>query len=400
MKTHILFIILLFASVINANAQLKVDSTGHVAIASSLSNFVPKLSVGDSPYYASSLNVSIAIAAKPNAIDHRNNIAIEGLVTADQNFTSERNYGVLGITSINSSHGYNYGVSGMISFNNLNSNSGGAGIYGTDYAYLYNYPDNLHGLYAAYFHGGVYLSGQTTALELYTPADDRLNENVGSMARNDEDGMRTLDNLLRMNVLEYNTKKHTQERTQEEISEMTDEMRASYEMMKKDEEKMASRLHFGLSAQELQEIYPDLVMEGQDGYLAINYIELVPLLIRSIQDLKQELDELKYEEGNKYKVPQTADVEALNTKSKCMFYQNTPNPFREMTVIRFKLSDDVKDASICIFDMSGKLLKKLPVSRGMESVSVSGYEMGEGMFLYSLVVNGREIDTKRMIITE
>ena len=80
--------------------------------------------------------------------------------------------------------------------------------------------------------------------------------------------------------------------------------------------------------------------------------------------------------------------------------QNTPNPFREKTVIRFKLSDDAKDASICIFDMSGKLLKKLPVSKGMESVSVNGYELGEGMFLYSLVVNGREIDTKRMILSE
>ena len=52
-------------------------------------------------------------------------------------------------------------------------------------------------------------------------------------------------------------------------------------------------LHYGLSAQELQEIYPDLVYEGQDGYLGVNYVELVPILIRSIQELKQELEEVK-----------------------------------------------------------------------------------------------------------
>ena len=219
------------------------------------------------------------------------------------------------------------------------------------------------------------------------------------MARNDEEGMQTLDNVLRMNVLEYNTKKLTSERTQEEISEMTDEVRASYEMMKKDEEKMASRLHFGLSAQELQKIYPNLVMEGQDGYLSINYIELVPLLVRSIQALKQELDELKSDGENIKRTPQATDVDGMIIKSKSMLYQNNPNPFREKTVIRFKLSDDAREASICIFDMSGKLLKKQPVSRGMESVSVNGYELGEGMFLYSLVVNGREIDTKRMILS-
>jgi hypothetical protein len=62
--------------------------------------------------------------------------------------------------------------------------------------------------------------------------------------------------------------------------------------------------------------------------------------------------------------------------------------------------NNVKDAAICIFDMTGKPVKKLPISSGMDSVSFRGYEIGEGMFLYSLVVNGQEIDTKRMIISK
>ena len=218
------------------------------------------------------------------------------------------------------------------------------------------------------------------------------------MAQNDKYGIQTLDNLLRMNVLEYNLKNLTSERTPEEIGEMTEEVRASYEMMKKDEEELATRLHFGLSAQELQEIYPNLVLEGTDGQLSVNYIEMVPLLIRSIQVLKQELDELKSEDANLKKQPQTTDTYAASSASKSILYQNTPIPFREKTVIRFKLSDDAKEASVCIFDMTGKQLKKLPVSKGMESVSVNGYELGEGMFLYSLIVNEQEIDTKRMIL--
>lgn len=48
-----------------------------------------------------------------------------------------------------------------------------------------------------------------------------------------------------------------------------------------------------MSAQELQKLYPDLVMEGEDGYLSVNYPGLVPLLLRSIQELKAELDEVK-----------------------------------------------------------------------------------------------------------
>ena len=83
-----------------------------------------------------------------------------------------------------------------------------------------------------------------------------------------------------------------------------------------------------------------------------------------------------------------------------MLFQNTPNPFKEQTVIRFRLADDAQNAAICIFDMTGKQLKRLPISSGMDSVSVGGYELGQGMFLYSLVVNGQEIDTKKMIISK
>jgi hypothetical protein len=50
--------------------------------------------------------------------------------------------------------------------------------------------------------------------------------------------------------------------------------------------------------------------------------------------------------------------------------------------------------------MTGKMLKNLPISSGETSVSLNGWELGEGMFLYTLIVNGKEIDTKRMIITK
>ena len=95
---------------------------------------------------------------------------------------------------------------------------------------------------------------------------------------------------------------------------------------------------------------------------------------------------------------ETADFNAVTTNN--MLYQNTPNPFKEQTIIRFKLANDVQDASICFFDMNGRLLKKLPISSGMESISISGYELGEGMFLYSLIVNGQVVDTKRMVISK
>ena len=165
-------------------------------------------------------------------------------------------------------------------------------------------------------------------------------------------------------------------------------------------ENATSLLHFGVSAQELLEIYPNLVKEGQDGYLAVNYTELIPVLIRSIQELKQELDVVKG--SGESRMTQSAaftDLE-LQRLAKNVLYQNTPNPFKGQTTIRFQLADNPMNAAICIFDMTGKMLKKLPISSGETSVAVNGWELGEGMFLYTLLVNGQEIDTKRMIITK
>ena len=64
------------------------------------------------------------------------------------------------------------------------------------------------------------------------------------------------------------------------------------------------------------------------------------------------------------------------------------------------MPDDAQNAYIYIFDMTGKMLRQIPVDSSMQSVAVNGYELSAGIYLYSLVINGQEIDTKKMIITK
>ncbi len=45
-------------------------------------------------------------------------------------------------------------------------------------------------------------------------------------------------------------------------------------------------------AQDVQKVFPELVYE-RDNKLSINYIELIPLLIKTIQELSTEVEELK-----------------------------------------------------------------------------------------------------------
>ena len=56
------------------------------------------------------------------------------------------------------------------------------------------------------------------------------------------------------------------------------------------------KTHVGLIAQEVQEVYPEVVNERpDDGYLGVAYQQLVPALIGAIQELKSEVDSLRNE---------------------------------------------------------------------------------------------------------
>ncbi len=54
-----------------------------------------------------------------------------------------------------------------------------------------------------------------------------------------------------------------------------------------------TQLQYGLIAQELEAIYPQLVTTESNGYKSINYVGLVPVLIEAIKELKSENQSLK-----------------------------------------------------------------------------------------------------------
>jgi len=49
----------------------------------------------------------------------------------------------------------------------------------------------------------------------------------------------------------------------------------------------------GVIAQEVQKVVPEIVVERKNGYLGVDYKRLVPLLIESVKELKQEVNDLK-----------------------------------------------------------------------------------------------------------
>jgi hypothetical protein len=54
-----------------------------------------------------------------------------------------------------------------------------------------------------------------------------------------------------------------------------------------------SGFEYGVIAQEVQKEFPEMVHMGDDGYLRVDHIQLIPVLIEAIKELKVEVDLLK-----------------------------------------------------------------------------------------------------------
>ena len=171
-----------------------------------------------------------------------------------------------------------------------------------------------------------------------------------------------------------------------------------------DEAQIYSRAHYGLIAQELKEVYPNLVYENEQGGLSINYIEMIPLLVQSIQELTTEVNQLKSGEILPRNAAANEGNEVVDSNPMRMsipkLYQNTPNPFNQSTEIAYQLSQDARSASISIFNLNGGLLKRYPLSPGTTTgkVQISATDFEPGMYVYALIIDGTVIDSKRMVL--
>jgi hypothetical protein len=63
------------------------------------------------------------------------------------------------------------------------------------------------------------------------------------------------------------------------------------------------------------------------------------------------------------------------------------------------LPEDISSANLIFYTMGGKQLKVIPLlSRGDFNVKILSSELSNGTYLYSLMADGKIIDSKRLVI--
>jgi len=61
--------------------------------------------------------------------------------------------------------------------------------------------------------------------------------------------------------------------------------------------------------------------------------------------------------------------------------------------------ESVQYAFVYVYDLQGKKVQQVDITaRGKQTVKVDAANLAEGMYLYSLIADGKVVETRRMIV--
>ncbi|MFN8117805.1 MAG: tail fiber domain-containing protein [Bacteroidia bacterium] len=265
---------------------------------------------------------------------------------------------------------------------------------------------SLNGNYAGYFNGDVVRTGTDN----FT-SDQMLKQNIDSISN-----AMTIINQLKPKSYDYKI--------------------SSFPSMH-----LPSGKQYGLIAQDVQSVLPELVNNNTHpaeldsvgnivtpsfNYLSLEYQQLIAIMLKGMQEQQQKIDSLTTKLNTKDSLqdarlsaleaaiasccasartsnnstPTTnnsLDIE-LSDKDAIVLNQNVPNPFAEQTTITYNVPASVEKAQLIFFNSNGQVIQTVDIkTRGKGKVNVFAADLSSGLYHYSLVADGKVVDSKKMV---
>ena len=163
----------------------------------------------------------------------------------------------------------------------------------------------------------------------------------------------------------------------------------------------------GFLAQEIGKVLPHLVSKDEQGILSLNYIGLIPYLVDAIKEQNKQIEVLQEQvqgccsvyapEARKGGVGTDASANGADYLS---LEQNAPNPFHQQTTIAYTIPENCRNSSLHIYNLNGAELRSYAITqKGRGNITVDAGSLKAGMYLYTLICDGKEVATKKMILT-
>jgi hypothetical protein len=354
----------------------------------------PKLGVSTTNQYGFSSTTQNSLAGY---FTTTNSIAGYFLSSANQNNSFTR--GVYSFANGGTfTGGFTAAVSGVVSSNTATNNRRNYGVYASAPVSPTSAFGNINTSYAGFFQGDVYVTNT-----LYG-SDAKYKINVLNETE-------ALSKILAVRPVVYN-----------------------FDTERYKGFNFTTRTQHGFIAQELANVFPEAVQnatlsvqdEGgketaNDVGLAINYVNLISVLFRGIQEQQVQITQLQTLLGvqnktnitaaNSNVVNQSNAAEPVGQRSiktsagefttaDFKMEQNVPNPFSSNTVIKYNLPNKLSNAFIGVYNLLGTQLLKFDRLNTNGQISINANTLQPGIYIYSLVAEGQEVMSKKMVVSK
>jgi hypothetical protein len=185
----------------------------------------------------------------------------------------------------------------------------------------------------------------------------------------------------------------------------------SYKWIKNPDGQDGSK-RLGLLAQEVQRVIPEVVRDwcykGDEKTgktikmltttLRLQYDAIIPVLIKGMQEQQKLIATL---EERIAKLEIQSNAVTSNTKlsydaPSVVLEQNRPNPSNQTTTIHYKIPAGA-NAQIIMYNSAATLIKTMRATENGQ-VQINAGELKAGTYTYALVVDGKQLASKKMVM--
>lgn len=163
--------------------------------------------------------------------------------------------------------------------------------------------------------------------------------------------------------------------------------------------------YVGIIAQEMQLLAPYTIGEfivndingKSETYLDYDGTALTFILVNAVKQQHERLELLENELNELKQI--LAHLQPDISSSPNKLWQNIPNPSHNSTTIRYSIDPNAATAFIRIFSSSGQEIRNYNLSgRSQGELNMSVTNLSPGMYVYSLFVDNKKVDSKKLTI--
>ena len=149
--------------------------------------------------------------------------------------------------------------------------------------------------------------------------------------------------------------------------------------------------------------------KNEKDLYGLRYAEFVVPLVKAVQelsklnndkdakinDLETRLVKLETMMNMQSSTP-NSKLQTINI-SNASLEQNKPNPFNQSTTIKYFIASDFHSAQLIVTDLNGKNVKRFEIKNaGYGQQTLAASELASGVYQYTLILDGKAIDSKKM----